>query len=115
MADDTGSQDLLSSIAASALSFATPFAQKVFGSSSTPQQVQNDTLRTAALNGSGPNDPTLSTQSPLGLWDFITGGRVTGASGGTKSGGGGLTSGTNLTFIGIIVIAIVAVVVILKR
>lgn len=100
----------------SALQFATPFAQRVLNQSSTPQQVQNDTLRASALNGSGPIDHTLASQAPLGLLDFITGGRVTG-SGGTASNTpqGGLGLQNNLTFYGIIAIVLVAVVVILKR
>lgn len=113
MADDAGTQNLFGSIISDAFKFATPFAQKLLGQSSTPQQLQNETLRTAALNGSGPNDPTLATQSPTGLWDFITGGK----SGATQTtgGAGGLTSGSNLTFIGIIAVVLIAVLVILKR
>lgn len=114
MADATGSQNLLGSLITSAFQFATPFAQNLLGQSSTPTQLQQQTLKDAALNGSGPIDPTLAKQAPLGLTDFLTGGRLTGQTA-NNSGGGGLSSQNNLTFIGIIVIALVAVVVILKR
>lgn len=113
MADASGTQNLFGSIIGDALKFATPFAQKYLGQSSTPQQLQNQTLKDAALNGSGPNDPTLATQSPLGLWDFITGARTSGGS--TSSGSGGLMAGSNLTFFGIVAVVIVAVFVILKK
>lgn len=114
MADDSGTQSLFSQILGDAVQFATPFAQKVFGTTSTPAQVQKQTLKDSTLNGSGPSDHILANQSPLGLWDFITGGRVTGGSG-NDTGTGGLSSGSNFTFIGIAAIVIIAVFVILKK
>lgn len=114
--DATGTDNILGSIFQSALTFATPFAQKALGVSSTPQQTANQTLKDAALNGSGPADPTLANQSPLGLWDFITGSRLSGQSP-SNAGQGGLFSGnqSGLTFIGVIAIAVIAVFVVLRR
>jgi hypothetical protein len=67
------------------------------------------------LNGGGPNDPTLANQSPLGLWDFITGKR--GATVGTEGGSSSLkaSSGLTPTVMIIAVIAIVAVFVLLRK
>ena len=115
MADDAASQATLGSIIDDAFKFATPFAQKVLGSSSTPQAVAADRLKVASLNGSGPNDPTLANQSPLGLWDFITGKR--GATAGTEGGNSSLASAGGLTPTVMIVaiIALVAVFVILRK
>ena len=107
MADVTnasGTSGLFSNLISEAFKFATPFAQRVIGQSSTPSQLQSETLRNAALNGSGPNDPTLANQSPLGILDFITG-----QSGASQAGGGsGLRSGG---VSGVMVLLIVAVVV----
>lgn len=116
---DDGSSDssnLFAGILSSGLQLATPFVQRLAKSPATPQQVQDQVLRDSALNGSGPVDHTLASQSPLGLLDFITGGRVTGQGGtdATKPQGGLGLSG-NLTFIGIVAIALVAVLVLLKR
>jgi hypothetical protein len=112
--DDTGTGPAFSTLFNSALQFATPFAQRLIGTTSTPSQLQSERLRDAALNGSGPNDSTLAGQSPQGLLDFITG--RTGTQNTTQSGGGSfLSSSSNLTFIGVIAVAIIAVIVVLKR
>ena len=115
MADDAASSATLGSIMDDALKFATPFATRLLGTASTPNQVQAERLRDAALNGGGPNDPTLANQSPLGLWDFILGKR--GATEGTEGGQSSLSSkgGLNMTTIVIAVVAIIAVFVILKK
>lgn len=115
--DASGTSGLFGSIVQDAYRFATPYAQNLLGQSSTPAQVQRDTLTSAALNGSGPNDPTLASQSPQGLWDYITGGRVTGqAPQPNPQGQGGLLSGGNNSSIMLIaVVAIVAVFVMLKK
>ena len=115
MADDAASSATLGTIIDDAFKFATPFAQKVLGSSSTPQQVQAQRLRDAALNGGGPNDPTLANQSPLGLWDYILGKR--GATDGTEGGKSSLASagGLSTTTVIIAAIALIAVWVILKK
>lgn len=115
MADDSGSSSILGTIMSDAVAFATPFAKQVLASQSTPQQIQRQTLNDAALNGSGPNDPTLAKQSPLGLWDFITGGKVTGGTQAAPGGGGLMSGGSNVTLIAIVAIIVVAVFVILKK
>lgn len=99
-----------------AFKFATPFAQKVLGQSSTPSQVQAQTLRDASLNGSGPNDPTLAKQAPLGLMDFITG-----LSGGAGAGQASVNSGLKTAggigwgMILVVIVAIVAVMLVIRK
>jgi uncharacterized membrane protein len=114
--DASSTNSLLGSIVGDAFQFATPFAQKWLGTTSTPQQLQNQTLQTATLNGSGPNDPTLAKQSPLTITDFLTGGRITGAgSNANQLSTGGTVLGGSLTMIGLVIAAIAVVIVILKR
>lgn len=115
MADDAASQATLGSIIDDAFKFATPFAQATLGASSTPQAVQAQRLKDASLNGSGPNDPTLANQSPLGLWDFITGRR--GATQGTEGGKSslGAAGGLSSTVLIVAAIAIIAVIVLLRK
>lgn len=106
-------QNLLGSIMSSALEFATPFAQSVLQKQTTPKQLQQERVTNNALNGSGPNDPTLANQAPLGLVDFLTGARLTGQSGtsGLQQPRSGI-SGTMLVVVGV---AVVAVFVILSK
>lgn len=111
--DTTGASSTLFNILDDGLKFATPFAQSLLGQKSTPAQIQAQTLKDATLNGSGPLDPTLAKQAPLGLIDFITGGKVTGAT--RQAGAGGLTSGPNYTILGFAAIALVAVLVIIRK
>lgn len=115
MADDAASSSTLGALIDDAFKFATPFAKTIINSSSTPQDVAAQRLKDASLNGSGPNDPTLANQSPLGLWDYITGKR--GATQGTEGGKSSLAAagGLNTTVIVVAIIAIVAVLVILKK
>lgn len=99
-----------------AFKFATPFAQKYLGQSTTPAQIQTQTLRDASLNGSGPNDPTLAKQAPLGLMDYITG--LSGGRGaGEASVAGGLKTagGIGWGMIAVAVAAVVAVILIIRK
>jgi hypothetical protein len=111
--DASSTDSLFSSLIHDAFQFGVPLAQSVLNQQSTPAQLQAERLRDAALNGSGPNDPNLAGQAPQGLLDFISGARVTGGSGGTNT--SGLRSGPNYTMIGIVVLAVVAVIFILKK
>ncbi len=103
------------SIISDAFKFATPFAQTILGQSSTPKDVQSQQLRDASLNGSGPNDPTLAKQSPLGLLDFIRGTNSGVSSTGNDS--SGLTAKTGLSggMIAVAAVALVAVIMIMRK
>lgn len=95
-----------------ALKFATPFAQKLVNQVSTPKEVQAEVLKNAALNGSGPNDPTLARQSPLGILDFLTG-PLSNATSASESGlrRGGLSGGLIL----VVIAAIIGVMLIVRK
>lgn len=98
-----------------AFKFATPFAQNLLGQSSTPKAVQTETLKNASLNGSGPNDPSLAKQAPLGLMDFITGNSGGDAGGKSVSNGLKMAGGMSWGIIAVVVVAIVGLVLIIRK
>jgi len=111
--NDSGISSLFSNLIGDAFKFATPFAQKLVGTSSTPAAVQADVIKTAALNGSGPNDPTLAKQAPLGILDFITGKNA--ATPAAQGSSGLRTGGTNWTLIAIVAAVVVGVVLFFRK
>jgi hypothetical protein len=85
---DSTNQDYLGGLLTLANTFATPFAKKIAGDTTSTKDAQSvananlqDTIANAKLNGSGPNDTDLARASaPTSLFDFING-KSAGATG----------------------------------